>query len=85
MLERQLANIYIPEVSLTMDSEEVENAWKLHCQQKVLFKELVDADANSEEILEALEVFIGTSNMDGYILDVEPELNHFLAANNLQD
>ena len=75
--QRQLADIYIPEVDLSLDSEEIEAAWVNHVQQKIIFRELINADADSEEMLEALEVFIGTSNMDGYLLDIEPQLENF--------
>lgn len=75
--QRQLADIYIPEVDLSLDSAEVAAAWVNHVQQKIIFRELVNGGADSEEVLEALEVFIGTSNMDGYLLDIEPQLENF--------
>lgn len=78
MKERSLSNIYIPPVSTeNQNTQEIEYLWKLHCQQKLLFRELITADADSEEILEALETFIGTSNMDAYLLDIEPQLQQW--------
>lgn len=85
MLERKLANIYIPDVSLGVDEELIKASWQIHCQQKILFKEMIDGDCDSEEILEALEVFIGTQNMDGYLLDIEPQIEQFAQSYNLQE
>ncbi|MDJ0576579.1 MAG: hypothetical protein QNJ65_15600 [Xenococcaceae cyanobacterium MO_234.B1] len=79
-LERKISNILIPAVDIP-SSENVahnnfEELFQIHCLKKQLFSELVEGEASFEEILEALETFIGTSNMDGYLLEIEPKLNN---------
>ncbi len=74
-LERKISNILIPAVDIPDDEKAFEQLFEIHCLKKQLFSELVKGEADFEEILEALEAFIGTSNMDGYLLDVQPKLD----------
>ncbi len=75
LLERRISNILIPAVDISTDENAFEQLFEIHCLKKQLFSELVKGEASFEEILEALEAFIGTSNMDGYLLDVQPKLD----------
>ncbi len=75
-LERRISNILIPAVDIPDDEKAFEQLFEIHCLKKQLFSELVEGEASFEEILEALETFIGTSNMDGYLLEIEPKLNN---------
>lgn len=72
-LERSISNILIFEVNL--NDSDFKQLFEMHCLKKQLFAELTNHQASFEEILEALEVFISTSNMDSYLLDIEPKLN----------
>lgn len=72
-LERQYSSILVPEV-FTSEAE-FDQLFHLHCLKKQLLSELIDGEADFEEVLEALETFIGTSNMDGYLMDIERPLN----------
>lgn len=80
---RRLANIYIPEVPTNLDSDEFEAVWQAHVAQKQLFRELSRTDADSEDVLEALETFVGTANMDDYISSIEPQLSSFINTHGL--
>ena len=75
VLERKVANILIPGVDISADEKAFDQLLEIHCLKKQLFSELVKGEANFEEIFEALEAFIGTSNIDAYLLDVCPKLD----------
>ncbi len=74
--KRRISNILIPAVDILDEEKAFEQLFQIHCLKKQLFSELVEGEASFEEILEALETFIGTSNMDGYLLEIEPKLNN---------
>ena len=74
-LERKVANILIPGVDISAEQKAFEQLFEIHCLKKQLFLQLVKGEADFEEIFEALEAFIGTSNMDAYLLDVCPQLD----------
>lgn len=75
MLSRELANIYIPPVNVLNDSDAMNELMTLHIQQKMLFKDLITGGIDHEEVLEALEAYIGTKNMDDYIISTESQLD----------
>ena len=74
-LERKVGDILIPGVDISSDEKAFEQLFEIHCLKKQLFSELVKGEADFEEIFEALEAFIGTSNMDAYLLDICPKLD----------
>lgn len=73
--ERQVANILISPVAFTGDDLALKQEFSLHAEKKKLFQDLLYGDATFEEVLEALETFIQTGNMDAYLLDVCPQLD----------
>ena len=75
MFTRKLANIYIPPVDVLDDVRAVEELLELHIEQKRLFSDLVAGGINHQEILEALEAYIGISQMDEYIASTEQQLD----------
>lgn len=76
-LQRQVSSILIPDVDVTYQDELIfDQMFAIHVEKKKLFHDLANGEADFEEVLEALEVFIGTSNMDGYLLDVTPKLDY---------
>ena len=74
-LERKVGDILIPGVDVSADEKAFEQLFEIHCLKKQLFSELVKGEADFEEVFEVLEAFIGTSNMDAYLLDVCPKLD----------
>lgn len=75
ILLRKTASIYIPPVQVIEDGDLFDSMFESHCQQKLLFNDLINGDVDHEEILEALEAYIGTSQMDNYIAATEKQLD----------
>lgn len=75
LLPRKVASIYIPSVQVVEDKDLFDSMFEAHCQQKLLFNDLIKGGVNHEEILEALELYIGTSQMDSYIASSEQQLD----------
>lgn len=74
-IQREISQILIEDVKFNLDEKSFESEFELHIIKKRMFHELVEGEANFEEILEALESFVGTSNMDVYLIDVCPQLD----------
>ncbi|MEM8779999.1 MAG: hypothetical protein AAGF26_14230 [Cyanobacteria bacterium P01_G01_bin.49] len=49
-----------------------------HFQQKQFFKALVEDDGCQEDVLEFMEAYIGTSQMDSYIDRTEQQLDRLM-------
>ena len=77
ILHRKVANIYIPPVT-NIENEAFDEMFKAHVLQKQLFQDLVAGGVDHEEVLEALEVFIQTRNMDSYIQRTEQKLDQLV-------
>ncbi|MGK7914735.1 MAG: hypothetical protein AB4038_04205 [Prochloraceae cyanobacterium] len=75
LLLRQVANIYVPPVDVLEDRAAFDELFELHVEQKRLLQDLLVGGVDHEEVLEALEAYIGTSHMDNYIERVEPRLD----------
>lgn len=73
-VERQIARILIPDVEVIADKKAFDQLFEIHYLKKQLFAELVKGQADFEEIFEALETFIGTANMDAYLLETSIKL-----------
>jgi hypothetical protein len=71
LLTRKVADIFIPSVDILDDTKACEQLLDLHCEQKLLFNSLLTGDANFEDMLEALEAYVGVSQMDEYISEIE--------------
>ena len=74
LLLRQVSNAFIPAVDLVEDKEEFDHLFALHVEKKRLLQDLLVGGVPYEEVLEALEAYIGTSNMDSYIEETEQKL-----------
>ena len=76
-LERKISNILVPGVSTSLKDNDFNQLFEVHCLKKQVLASMVGNDETDfEGMLEALEVFIGTSNMDGYLLDISPHLDN---------
>ena len=78
LLQRQVASIYIPPVDVIDDKTEMNQLLALHIEQKNFFAALVQDDICHEDVLEYVETYIGTVNMDSYIDRTEQQLNDFV-------
>lgn len=75
LLLRKVANIYVPPVDVIEDKAAFDQLFELHVEQKRLLQDLLVGGVDHEEVLEALEAYIGTPNMDRYLEQVEPQLD----------
>lgn len=75
LLLRKVANIYVPPVDVLEDKAAFDQLFELHVEQKRLLQDLLVGGVDHEEVLEALEAYIGTPNMDRYLEQVEPQLD----------
>ena len=80
LLLRKVANIYVPPVDLLEDKAAFEQMFELHVEKKRLLNDLLVGGVDHEEVLEALEAYIGTSNMDNYIEQTEQQLDLLIAS-----
>ena len=79
MLLRKLASIYIPPVTVLEDTQAMNQLLELHYEQKLLFNDLIKGGIDHDEVLEALEAYIGIKNLDNYCAHVEKKLDIFEA------
>jgi len=77
-LLRRVSSIYIPDVDVVPDEAAFNQMFAVHMEEKQLLQDLILGGVDHEEVLEALEVYIGTPNMDSYIEKTESELDSFL-------
>ena len=75
ILHRRVANIFVPPVDYLEDEEALTQMFAIHVERKLLFNDLVEGGVDFETVLEACEAYIGTSQMDGFIAEVEPQLD----------
>lgn len=73
-LVRRTADIYIPPVEVLKDDAAMNQMMALHIEQKKFFNALVTDDCCHEDVLEFVEAYIGTSEMDRYIESTEQKL-----------
>ena len=79
MLLRKLVSIYIPPVTVLEDTQTMNQLLELHYQQKLLFNDLIKGGVDHDEVLEALEAYIGIKNLDNYCARVDKKLDIFEA------
>lgn len=80
LLLRKVANLYVPPVNVLEDKAAFEQMFELHVEKKRLLNDLLIGGVDHEEVLEALEAYIGTSNMDNYIEQTEQQLDLILTS-----
>ena len=80
LLLRKIANIYVPPVDVLEDQAAFDEMFELHVEQKRLLQDLLVGGVDHEEVLEALEAYIGTSHMDHYIEQTEQQLDLLIAS-----
>lgn len=80
LLQRQVANIYVPPVDVLDDKQALNEIFALHIEQKHFFNALVDDDACHEDVLEYVETYIGTQNMDDYVERTEQQLEQLIVS-----
>ncbi|MEO1006901.1 MAG: hypothetical protein AAFW67_13910, partial [Cyanobacteria bacterium J06638_38] len=77
-LLRKVSSVYVPPVEVLEDEKAFDDLFQLHIEKKRLMKDLITGGVNHQEVLEALEVYIGTSNMDSYIEETQERANLIL-------
>ncbi|MGD1920405.1 MAG: hypothetical protein ACFCAD_16900 [Pleurocapsa sp.] len=78
LLQRKVANIYIPPVDVMEDREAMNQLLAFHVEQKNFFAALVEDDICHEDVLEYVETYIGTRDMDNYIEVTEQQLDQLI-------
>lgn len=78
ILQRKVANIYIPPVDVIDDRQAMDEMVAIHVQQKNFFAALVEDQTCHEDVLEYMEMYVGTRNMDSYIDSTEQQLNKLI-------
>ncbi len=78
ILQRKVANIYIPPVDVIDDREAMNQMLAHHVEQKNFFAALATDDVCHEDVLEYVETFVETRNMDAYIEQTEQQLNQLI-------
>ena len=74
LLQRKVANIYIPPVDVLDDKQAMDQLIAIHIEQKNFFAALATDDTCHEDVLEYVETYVGTRNMDTYIDSTERQL-----------
>ena len=77
-LVRRVADIYIPPVEVIDDRDAMNQMIALHVEQKNFFNALVTDECAHEDVLEFIEAYIGTSEMDSYIESTEEKLTKLI-------
>lgn len=80
LLLHKVSNIYVPPVDVLDDSKAFDKLFELHIEKKRLLQDLLLGGIDHEEVLEALEAYIGTSHMDSYIEQTEQQLDRLIAS-----
>lgn len=80
LLHREISNILVPSVDVLEDKAAFKQLFAIHCEKKLLLQDLITGGVDHEEVLEALEIYIGTSKMDAYIDQIEPEMDCLFSA-----
>ncbi len=75
LLLRKVSDILVPPVDILQEEKAFDQMFAIHCEQKLLLQDLLIGGVDYEEVLEALEVYLGTPAMDAYIHRVEPQLD----------
>ncbi len=78
LLLRKVSDILVPPVEILQDEKAFDEMFELHVEQKLLLQDLLVGGVDYEEVLEALEVYLGTPAMDAYINRIEPQLDLIL-------
>lgn len=82
LLQRQVADIYIPPVDVIDDKAAMNQLMDLHILQKQFFAALVEDDICHEDVLDFVETYIGTHQMDSYVVQTEAQLDQLIACGN---
>ena len=77
-LRRKVANILIPPVEVLKDKKAVDEMFAIHCERKLLLNDLIKGGVDYDTVLDACEAYLGTSAMDNYIKQVEPQLDKLI-------
>ena len=78
LLQRSLGGIYIPPVDVMDDQAAMGEMLETHIQQKDFLMALSTDEYIHEDILEFVETYVGTNNMDKYIQKTEQKLDRVL-------
>ena len=78
LLQRYVANIYVPPVEVLDDMGAMNQMLAAHIEQKQLFADLLSGEVDHEELLEVVEAYVGTNNMDSYIDSTEQQLDRLV-------
>lgn len=68
----------MPPVEIIDDDKAMNELLEAHYEQKQMFKDLLTGEADLEELLEVMEMWIGTPNMDRYVAETEEKLNKII-------
>ena len=77
MLERKYANILVDPVSCNLPDDVLAELFRQHVAKKQLVRELVSQNASHDDVLDAMEMYVGTKNMDNYLITRKEDLNNF--------
>lgn len=77
-LVRRVADIYIPPVEVIDDRSYMDSMMAAHIEQKNFFNALVTDEVCHEDVLEFVEAYIGTREMDIYIDRTEQQLTQLI-------
>lgn len=81
--QRELADIFIPPVDILDDKEATDQLLDIHREQKLLFKTLIDGNGSIEDVVDALEDWMGIDEVDSYCDRIEREVTDFIHATRL--
>ena len=77
-LKRKVADILIPPVNVLDDKQAFKQIFDIHCERKMLLDDLVKGGVDYYTVLDACEAYLGTSAMDEFIQQVEPQLDKLI-------
>ena len=78
VLKRIVSEIYVPPVKVLDDKSAMNQLFLAHIEQKQLFADLLSGEVDHEELLEVVEAYVGTNNMDSFIDSTEQQLNRLV-------
>ena len=61
-----------------MFNQAVKQMFEIHCERKMLLNDLIKGGVDYETVLDACEAYLGTSAMDDFIQQVEPQLDKLI-------
>lgn len=78
ILQRAVASIYVPPVDVIEDKAEMDRLLTIHFEQKQFLKALITDDICHEDVLEFMETYVETRNMDAFVENSERQLNQLI-------